>query len=283
MNENCGECKYVHGFFASKWFQLTLRYLFSHTANGTPRTHLLPPPLPMLSDTYNENPSVVVSRSSSGGNRLNKFVRRLHAMLQAEKNSGVVEWRRGLLVLHSTEEFATKLLPKYFSTRNFKTFRRQLNYYGFVHVRSFSTTGSVTTALWVNRDLAETGTDDISSVLKLKRVELCETAKTAEGRRQRKEQAIVTVEEDIGVCTKALQLEQIQAWVMRESPQIDNRRHQVLDSPQLPARVEGDYSDSGCDVNEEGTGQVDDAPNTSESDDGSSATAAIVLLMLSKA
>ena len=75
----------------------------------------------------------------------------------------------------------------------------QLNYYGFVHVRSFSTTGSTTTALWVNRDLAKHGSAEISSVLMLKRVEPCESAKTAEGRRVRKELAIFTVEEDIGV------------------------------------------------------------------------------------
>lgn len=59
--------------------------------------------------------------------RLNKFVRRLHDMLVAGK---VVEWRRGLLVLHNIDEFANNVLPKYFNTRNYKTFRRQLNYYG---------------------------------------------------------------------------------------------------------------------------------------------------------
>lgn len=163
----------------------------------------LPPSLPNI-------PS-----SSSGGTRLNKFVRRLHDMLQAEKASGIVEWRRGLLVLHSTDAFAKTILPKYFNTRNFKTFRRQLNYYGFVHVRSFSTTGSTTTALWVNRDLAKRGSAEISSVLMLKRVEPCESAKTAEGRRVRKELAIFTVEEDIGVSPKTLQMEQIRSLAMR--------------------------------------------------------------------
>jgi hypothetical protein len=63
--------------------------------------------------------------------RLNKFVRRLHDMLIAERGRGVVEWRRGLLILHSTKSiFSEEILPKYFNTRNFKTFRRQLNYYG---------------------------------------------------------------------------------------------------------------------------------------------------------
>lgn len=147
--------------------------------------------------------------------RLNKFVLRLHDMLRLEKDSGIVEWRRGLLVLHSTDAFAKSILPKHFNTRNFKTFRRQLNYYGFIHVRSFSTTGSTTTALWVNRDLASSpGSDDIDAVLTLRRVEPCESAKTVDGRRSRKEQALHTVEEDLGVSAKSLQMDQIRhlAW-----------------------------------------------------------------------
>ena len=68
--------------------------------------------------------------------RLNKFVRRLHDMLIAERGRGVVEWRRGLLILHSIKSvFPEEILPKYFNTRNFKTFRRQLNYYGaLIHI-----------------------------------------------------------------------------------------------------------------------------------------------------
>jgi HSF-type DNA-binding len=58
---------------------------------------------------------------------LNKFVRRLHDMLVEEKDGGVVEWRRGLLVLHSTDAFTKSILPKHFNTRNFKTFRRQVS------------------------------------------------------------------------------------------------------------------------------------------------------------
>ena len=58
--------------------------------------------------------------------RLNKFVRRLHDMLRMEKDSGIVEWRRGLLVLFSIDAFSKNILPKYFNTRNFKTFRRQV-------------------------------------------------------------------------------------------------------------------------------------------------------------
>lgn len=67
---------------------------------------------------------------------------------------------------------------------------------GFLHVRSFSTSGSTTTALWVNQELADHGSDCISSVLKLKRVEphAHESAKTPEARRVRKCQASSSVE-----------------------------------------------------------------------------------------
>lgn len=129
--------------------------------------------------------------------RLNKFVRRLHGMLVEEKGRGIVEWRKGLLVLHSTEAFTKIVLPKYFNTRNFKTFRRQLNYYQFVHVRSFASTSRApgTTALWVNQELAKVGNDSISSILLLRRAHPCADTKTAEGRRLRKEEAFHTIEE----------------------------------------------------------------------------------------
>lgn len=143
-------------------------------------------------------------------------------MLQCEKDSGIVQWKSGLLVLQNTDVFAKEILPKFFNTRNFKTFRRQLNYYGFVHVRSFSNTSNSTTALWVNRELAETtrGSDDISNVLLLKRVEPCEAAKTAEGRRARKELAISTVEQDLGMDAKTLHAQQIRNMVKKTGPEM---------------------------------------------------------------
>jgi hypothetical protein len=148
--------------------------------------------------------------------RLNKFVKRLHDMLQAEIGAGTVEWRKGLLVLHSTSDFAATTLPKYFNTKNFKTFRRQLNYYGFTHVRSFSATGSHTTALWLNQELANSpDSDSISSVLRIKRIDPTEpTGRTAEDRRVRKEEATVTVQ-DIGLDTKELQREQLRSLALR--------------------------------------------------------------------
>ncbi len=84
-----------------------------------------------------------------------------------------------------------------------------------MHVRSFSTTGSSTTALWVNQDLAKLGNASIASVLTLKRVEPCDSAKTAEARRARKELAVSTVEDDLGVSAKTLQIEQIRSMALR--------------------------------------------------------------------
>jgi hypothetical protein len=177
------------------------------------------PPTSTLTDHHHHHHDHDHRPSPGGGGgsiRLNKFVRRLHDMLIAEKDSGVVEWRRGLLVLYSTDAFSKRILPKYFNTRNFKTFRRQLNYYGFVHVRSFSATGNTTTALWINQELArDDANNDVRAVLKLRRVEPCETAKTVEGRRQRKELALHTVEEDIGLNSKKLQLDQIRFMAIR--------------------------------------------------------------------
>ena len=140
--------------------------------------------------------------ATPSGCRLNKFVRRLHDMLTAERNGEVVEWRRGLLILHSIDDFTNIVLPKYFVTRNFKTFRRQLNYYGFVHLRSFVVGESKTTALWVNQELADHGSDDISSVLMLRRVEPAETTKTPKERRDRKNEAASSVEAE-GIIRKS--------------------------------------------------------------------------------
>jgi len=80
---------------------------------------------------HNRHQHKRTATTNNATTRLNKFVRRLHEMLSCEQGRGVVEWRRGVLVLHSINTiFAKEILPKYFGTRNFKTFRRQLNYYG---------------------------------------------------------------------------------------------------------------------------------------------------------
>lgn len=127
-------------------------------------------------------------------------------MLSQEGSKGVVEWRRGVLVLLSIERFTEELLPKYFNTHNFKTFRRQLNYYGFVHVRSQALSGSTSaassTAIWANEELIRNGPESsISSILRLRRVEASEASKTPKGRRDRKYCVANSIEVDgLGIC-----------------------------------------------------------------------------------
>lgn len=86
--------------------------------------------IPVTPDPYSFSKSTKANknkhRDGCSHPRLNKFVRRLHDMLVQEKHSGIVEWRRGLLVLFSADAFSKRILPKYFNTRNFKTFRRQV-------------------------------------------------------------------------------------------------------------------------------------------------------------
>ena len=73
---------------------------------------------------------------------------------------------------------------------------------GFQHVRSFSGTegkadgisSSTTTALWVHQGLADHGTDQISSVLKLKRADRGESLpKTPQDRKERKHEAASSI------------------------------------------------------------------------------------------
>ena len=121
----------------------------------------------------------------------------------------------------------------------------QLNYYGFVHVRSFSATGNTTTALWINQHLAEDeANDDVSSVLKLRRVEPDEVAKTVEGRRLRKELAIHTVEEDIGLNSKTLRMGQIRSMAARDEP-MPPRRGQSCDAAMAFLRPRGSSFSDG--------------------------------------
>ena len=202
-----------------------------------------------------------VAEKNTNACRLNKFVRRLYDMLCNERNTGLVQWRRGLLVLLDTKVFAKQILPKYFNTRNFKTFRRQLNYYGFVHVRSYSNTGSKsTTALWVNQELAtgkmsddveyssEQDMESVSSVLQLKRVDTGESVKTSEGRRERKELALSTIEDDLGVSAQFIALHQLHALCGEPTVQAEktasNQTLKSILSPELLPKLSSQRCDS---------------------------------------
>jgi hypothetical protein len=68
-------------------------------------------------------------------------------------------------------------------------------------------------------------------------VEPCESAKTAEGRRVRKELAVSTVEDDIGVSAKSLQLEQIRSMALRKDEDGDYSSYSSDITPQIPLVV----------------------------------------------
>jgi hypothetical protein len=139
----------------------------------------------------------------------------------------------------------------------------------------------------VNRDLAKEGTDDISSVLQLKRVEPCESAKTAEGRRYRKELAISTVEEDIGVSAKTLQMEHIRTMAIRGEEDAFLRGMPVLllpgpEDPSIPREVHVPTDSSGSNYNSNEDSEDTNTYASEEENISASAAAANVLLMLSK-
>jgi hypothetical protein len=170
-------------------------------------------------------------------------------------------------------------------------FTSQLNYYGFVHVRSFSATGSSTTALWINQELAQNEVnDDISAVLKLRRVEPCETAKTVEGRRQRKELAIHTVEEDIGLDAKKLQMDQIRSMAIRGEEwghtggcvMLSSTAEECLHGFGIPRVVHVLSDNSDSDGNQDCNGDENDSMFCVSSQGETSTAAANMLLMLAR-
>lgn len=62
-------------------------------------------------------------------------------------------------------------------------------------MRSFASSSSTTTALWAHQELADNGSNSISSVLKLRRVDPPpDASKTPEARRERKNSASSSVE-----------------------------------------------------------------------------------------
>lgn len=233
--------------------------------------------------------------STQHGGRLNKFVRRLHEMLNTERNGGVVEWRRGLLILHSIDDFTNIVLPKYFNTSNFKTFRRQLNYYGFVHLRSFVAAESKTTALWVNQELADHGSDAVSSVLMLRRVEPNDTTKTPKERRDRKNEAASSVVADGIIRNSFSFVPTVEVDALTTSK---NNLSAIQIPPQVPQVVHFPNepyprcyrSDSLCSIDTPSSMSMSQAPDESSYDsehiDVSNATdytAASMLLGLSRA
>lgn len=137
--------------------------------------------------------------------------------------------------------------------------------------------------------------DDISAVLQLKRVEPYEGAQTAEGRRHRKEMAICTAEEDIGVSARSLELERIRTSVQHDQstdhllhstphllsmePECISRLDQnVIRDLSLPANADNRFKEQKV-ADERGI-KFHDLSN--DCYDSTTATAATLLLMLSR-
>ena len=62
------------------------------------------------------------------------FVSKLHSMLQQEATaSPIVSWAHHdtAFVIHDVEALEAHLLPKYFNSTKYKSFQRQLHYFGF--------------------------------------------------------------------------------------------------------------------------------------------------------
>lgn len=60
-----------------------------------------------------------------------------YQMIQAEKELGVIKWglQGNSFIITNTELFL-KILPKYFKTKNYASFVRQLNMYDFHKVKN---------------------------------------------------------------------------------------------------------------------------------------------------
>ena len=78
-------------------------------------------------------------RSIQSCNGINQFPFKLHDMLLAAEQEGftsVVSWlpMQDAFRVHITDEFAEKILPRFFNQSKYKSFQKQLNVWGFVRI-----------------------------------------------------------------------------------------------------------------------------------------------------
>ena len=65
------------------------------------------------------------------------FIRKTYKMLSKSKNSEIVSWSEAgkNFIIHDQHQFTNVILPSYFKHKNFASFNRQLNMYGFHKTR----------------------------------------------------------------------------------------------------------------------------------------------------
>ncbi|KAM4069488.1 hypothetical protein ACB094_12G093800 [Castanea mollissima] len=83
-----------------------------------------------------EGPANDEGSMASSSNTLPPFLKKLYAMVDDPETDSVVSWSNAnnSFVVWNAHEFAANLLPKHFKHKNFSSFIRQLNTYGFKKV-----------------------------------------------------------------------------------------------------------------------------------------------------
>ena len=60
-----------------------------------------------------------------------KFQHALIRMLQSKENSCIIQWINGQIVVYDSKKMESQVLHKYFNHRNYTSFQRQLQRFGF--------------------------------------------------------------------------------------------------------------------------------------------------------
>ena len=60
-----------------------------------------------------------------------KFQHSLIRMLQSKENSCIIQWINGQIVVHDPKKMESQVLHKYYNHRNYTSFQRQLQRFGF--------------------------------------------------------------------------------------------------------------------------------------------------------
>jgi hypothetical protein len=84
-------------------------------------------------ELVSHSPSNSEDEASEVNRNLPQFIAKTFSILEDAKNKSIIWWNESGdgFIVHNEHEFAQKILPKYFKHKNFSSFVRQLNLYGF--------------------------------------------------------------------------------------------------------------------------------------------------------